>query len=156
MRSISFAVAMLVFVGCSSSTPKLYSVKGKVLVGDTPAAGALVVFHPKGQTGVNTLRPSAVVGEDGTFFLDSSPAGKGAPLGDYDVTVIWEPGSQTVQIKPTDPSVKPVIKGMGGSEGGESKITGDKLKGRYSSPTTSGLKATVEAKDNELPPFKLN
>ena len=72
-------------------------------------------------------RPRAEVGADGWFDVNMYGNKDGAPAGEYIVTVIWE------------------------GEGGF-----DKLKGQYSDPTKSKLRASVKEGRNELPPFKLN
>jgi len=141
-----FVAACLMASGCSSG-PKLHPVRGRVSVGSTPAEGALIVFHPKGDSTPQAIRPSAVVNADGSFELSSGALGKGAPVGDYDVTVIWEPKSPTAQGGK--------LKDLGGGADGESKVSGDKLGGRYAKPGASGLSAKVEAKDNELLAFEL-
>lgn len=143
LRSLAaVAVVALAAVGCTPPGPALHPTRGKVLVNKQPAAGALVVFHPKGGA-ADALRPSAVTADDGTFEVGCGAVGAGAPAGEYDVTVIWDPASPTVQGK------------VGGMGGGESKQNGDKLGGRYAAVGKSGLTARVEAKTNDLPAFEL-
>ncbi|MFO0876885.1 MAG: hypothetical protein U0840_05885 [Gemmataceae bacterium] len=61
------------------------------MFGQTPAAGAMVVFHP-----VQIKDPRAVprgkVEKDGTFQLSTYEAGDGAPPGRYKVTIDWRKG----------------------------------------------------------------
>ena len=122
-------------VCCSSCSKKdgrvpVYPVHGQVLVANKPAKNAFVVFHPAGAQGAQALRPYGHAGADGSFKLTTYDADDGAPAGNYAVTVVWlAPG------------------------GGEDPP--DLLKGRYRNPEASSLKATIQEKPMELPPFKL-
>jgi hypothetical protein len=77
--------------GCSKkSAPQLpvHPVTGQVVVNGQPAAGAMVVFHPKDQAaGLPT--PNAVVDKQGNYTLSTYAASDGAPAGEYVVTVVW-------------------------------------------------------------------
>jgi hypothetical protein len=117
--------------GCGG--PKPNAVRGKVTYKGAPVEGASVIFHPKGQTGPGVVRPVGLTAADGTFALKT--AGEdGAPPGDYDVTIIWE--------KPPP-----------GGWVGENRQ--DALGGKYAVPGKSGLNATVQSGETELPPFDL-
>jgi hypothetical protein len=131
------ALSLAVLAGCSGGPKNGYPVRGKVTHNGTAAAGALVVFHPRGATGPDVVRPSAVTAEDGTFSL-SIPGGTGAPAGEYDVTVVCE---------------KPAA--AKGDKAGEREVSDDVFRGRFANPAGSGLRATVKAGDNDLPPFDL-
>jgi hypothetical protein len=134
------AVLALACASCGGgSGPILHPVRGKVTHQGKPAAGALVVFHPVGNAGPAAVRPSALVGEDGSFSLTSSKPGDGAEAGQYQVTVIWL-------------STGGMAGGMGG---GEAKGDQDRLRGRYNTPSTSGLTAEVKPGPNDLPSFEL-
>jgi len=82
---------MAAVVGCQSQAEKakkeLAPVKGKVLVGDAPPAGALITFHPDESKG-NTARamPMGKVRADGEYELVTGE-NPGAPLGWYRVTL---------------------------------------------------------------------
>ena len=132
-----------VALGCGSGGKKLYPVTGKLTYQNRPAVGAMVIFHPKGDKTPQAIRPSGLVKEDGTYTLFSGPGdeGKGASAGEYEVAVTWD-------APPKGPAG-----GMGG--GGEQKLTGDQLGGRYRDPATSGLKATINAGPTEIPAFEL-
>lgn len=117
--------------GCGSDGPKLYSVTGKVFVGDKPAEGATVVFHSK-SGGQNSLTPSGTVQADGSFTLRSHPHGEGAPAGEYTVLITWYPPDAREQENPTN-----------------------KLPAKYASLEQSPLKATVAEEATELEPFRL-
>jgi hypothetical protein len=111
-------------------------VRGKVTAKGAPIEGALVVFHPRGQSGPDVVRPSAVTGADGTFVLRTMGK-EGTPAGEYDVTIVWEK------------SVPPAARKSPNAE------RQDVLGGRYARASESGLKATVQAGDTDLPPFDL-
>jgi len=127
--------ALALIVGCSSVSPHVietqkpvHPVKGKLTVSGKPAVGAFVLFTPVNEPAdAPDPRPRANVEEDGSFSLSTYGENDGAPVGDYIVTVSWE-----------DPDTHD-----------------DKLKGRYSDPATSKLRAKVIEGQNELPPFQL-
>jgi hypothetical protein len=109
-------------------------VQGKVLVGDTPAGGAFVLFVPVNEPAQNPEpRPRATAEDDGSFTLSTYSDKDGAPAGDYIVLVTW-PG----KVLPD------------GREEPE-----DKLFGRYNNAARPALKATVVAGKNDLPTFQL-
>src|SRR5262245_9876129 len=78
-------VLVLPMTGCG---PSYYPVKGKVMVGDKPAVGAMVMFFPEGEKKTNYTPPTGTVGDDGTFTMMTG-AKTGAPAGKYVVTVVW-------------------------------------------------------------------
>jgi hypothetical protein len=127
------AVAALVVAlsGCGGSGVKLSEVKGKVLHGDQPAAGATVVFQPKGG-GQGALVPSGTVRDDGTFTLATHPHGEGAPPGEYVVLVTWYPPDARQQENPKN-----------------------KLPARYANPEQTPFRATVKDGATELEPFQI-
>jgi hypothetical protein len=129
----TFAACLLASCSGSRGGP---AVRGTVTAKGVPVAGALVVFHPRGETGGAVVRPTAVTGEDGTFVLRTAGA-EGAPAGEYDVTIVWE--------KPIPPAARK-------SPGIDRQ---DALNGKYARAAESGLKATIQPGDNELPPFDL-
>jgi hypothetical protein len=127
------ALALLLLPACSGEQRKpVFPVQGKVLFEGKPAAGAVVFFHPVGPAGPDALRPRATVEADGTFRLTTYKGPDGAPVGEYDVTVVW-----------TRPSRR-------GDEEGDSL-----LPARYRARATSKLRVEVKEQPNELPPFKL-
>ena len=121
--------------GCSKVSDHLpvYSVRGKVLLGDKPAAGALVLFHAKTDANAAVPRPHGRVAQDGTFSLSTYEAEDGAPAGDYVVTIDWR--KDLPAHVPGAPKLLPT---------------------RYSAPHQSPLRATVEPADNQLQPFQLS
>jgi hypothetical protein len=132
---LSLSLALLV-PACSKGGPKVYPVRGQVLVEGRPAARATITFHPVGGA-AEGLRPSAQTDEQGYFRLTSYAGGDGAPEGEYAVTVTWFRAFAARNL----------------SEGDEN--TRNLLPPRYANPATSQLKATVTKDTNELPPFQV-
>ncbi|MDY3560445.1 hypothetical protein R5W23_001679 [Gemmata sp. JC673] len=128
------AGATAALVGCGDSGPKLYPVKGTVRVDGKPASDAIVFLHRKGRDNPNEPVPHGTCGADGTFQLTSVKAGDGAQAGEYVVTVVW-------------PDMSKAPDGNGGRP--------DLLKGAYEKAASSAIKATVEAKENQLPEIAL-
>jgi hypothetical protein len=119
--------------GCARSTRKpVFPVRGKVFLDGKPAAGATVFFYPA-EADPEALAPYGVTDASGSFSLTTYLTFDGAPAGDYVVTVRC-PGA------PQRP----------GDEQGP-----DRLRGRYADPKTSALRATVERRPTEVPPFEL-
>jgi hypothetical protein len=132
---LAFVGLSLVLSGCTQNTKiPTYPVEGEVFVAGKPAAGATIVFYPKGEN-TPPVCPNTVVEPNGSFRLTSFTALDGAPEGEYVVTVTWAP---TVQ------------------RDGETYLTGpDKLRGRYANRTTTTLRATVQNGTNKIPRFDL-
>lgn len=137
-RSVGLAVlgaAAVALAGCSDGGPTLHPVTGRVFYEDKPAEGAEVVFVPA--SGTEPLRPSGVVGKDGSFTMKTYPRGDGAMEGEYTAVVTW--------YEPTPPA----------AEDREQPAPKSKLPARYSSPSQSGLKVVVRPGANTLEPFRL-
>lgn len=140
MRSILFTAIVGCFVaGCGSSDGriKVYPVHGKVLVNGQPAAGARVVFYPTtaATEGQKLPSPSGETDSAGDYMLQSFAPGDGAPVGDYQVTVVW--------LEPPPPNAQGIFDQR------------DRLAGRYATPEKSNLTARVEKGGGEIPPFSL-
>jgi hypothetical protein len=119
--------------GCARNTRKpVFPVRGQVFVDGKPAAGATVFFNPVGPD-PDAVAPFGVVDAGGSFSLTTYLTFDGAPAGEYVVTVRCPGPPQR------------------GEDGGGP----DRLKGRYTDPKTSTLRATVEKKANEIEPFRL-
>src|SRR5258705_8236525 len=119
----------------SSGPPKkiCYRVKGELLVKDKPAAGALVILHPRdaNRDEWSAGFPHAHVGADGKFEVGTYGDNDGGPAGDYIILVSWDaPNPQN-----------------------EEASGPDRLGGRYSDPATAKLTAKVETRPTELPPI---
>jgi hypothetical protein len=128
----------LATIGCGSSAPAVYAVRGRVVdAAGKPAAGALIVFHPvNGAAATDKVapKPVATVAEDGTFSLTTYVQNDGAPAGDYAVTITWIRPKKT----PLD------------REGP------DLLEGRYADAQKSQIRFVVEKKaQNEVPEIRL-
>lgn len=126
-------LACLLGVGCNGPrTAAVYPVTGTLTVSGTPAAKAMVAFHPLNEIASQPVLPVATTGPDGTFRLMTYVAGDGAPAGDYVVTVVWPDDSQ-----PRDEC--------------EDVLRHDRLGARYADPAKSPWHVTVGPGPNELP-----
>jgi hypothetical protein len=137
---VSLCVLTMGVVSCSKSSgpPQkvCYPVKGKLLVGEQPPVGAMVIFHPEGALPDEWTGgyPRGSVGADGTYELGTYGDKDGAPAGEYRVLVSW---TQT------------------GNEETEDTQMVDKLKGRYSDYSRSTLRAKVAAGPTEVPVIRV-
>jgi hypothetical protein len=123
-------LASMIGCGQSESLPKLqvYEVKGQVLLPDgKPLSGGWIYFVPKGDL---TITPSAQIGSDGTFAVETGGSGSGAPTGDYKLRI------ETPQFH-TAKGQKPIV-----------PI-------KYNDEDSSGLVVTVRAEANQLDPIRL-
>ena len=109
--------------------------------------GALVIFErsagaaaPGG--GSSPIRATGRTGSDGTFELMTYVGNDGAPAGDYLVGISSVPARTEGGIFQAAP-------------GSITKGNPDVLRGRFAEPRSSGLKAKVEERDNQLDPFDL-
>jgi hypothetical protein len=133
---------ILVVSGCGSAT-RCYPTSGTVMVQQQPAAGAVVILHPRNANEqLAKLRPYGTVDSSGKFTLNCMEPGDGAPPGEYAVTITWEVADPAL-AKPD-------------SDDPEATVTvPDRLGGKYKDPKTSGLTATIKAGTNEIPAFSL-
>jgi hypothetical protein len=122
---------------CSSGRKPVHPVRGQVLVKGRPAARAQITFHPVNDPSPEAVHPVGAVDENGHFTLTSYKQGDGAPPGEYRVTVQWFLATRT----------------RGAS--GDDFVTVNYLPARYGRAENSGLRATINKGDNELPPFQL-
>jgi hypothetical protein len=126
------ALLALLLSSCGKGRKALYPVTGRVLDGDNqPATGALVIFHPVGADDQDPNKPRAYVDDQGSYTLTTYEKDDGAPAGKYVVTVEWRPKKQ----QPFGPAPE------------------DRLRGRYSNPKTSKLRAEVKEGPTQLEPF---
>lgn len=128
------SAAALMLSGCSSKKIEgrkpVFPVRGKLLVGDQPAPGAMVIFHPAGGS-FDAERPFAHVGPDGSFSLTTYQASDGAPEGEYRVTVEWYASADRDAPGPW-PNVLP---------------------SKYARPESSNVRVRVAQGPNELQPI---
>jgi hypothetical protein len=146
-RIVGYVLGISLLMGLCPACNKrqaLYPVTGKVFVDGQPADGAQVVLHPVNDAGPQSLRPSAKVGPDGTFTLntfnaETRVATPGAPAGEYVVTVTWLP-----------PNLREILDKQ------QDAHLPDKLQGRYAQAGSSPLpRAVVQEGPTELPPIEL-
>ncbi|MFQ3649386.1 MAG: hypothetical protein SNJ75_03565 [Gemmataceae bacterium] len=132
LRSALVLGLLTVLLGCGGGgKPPAIPVKGKVMFKkDTPAAGAMIVFHPVQDEFERRIggKPFAKVQEDGTFVLTTYEENDGAPEGEYGVSVDW-------RVKPKQFLVFD----------SESTATGKQmLKEKYTDPQKPFMKVTVK------------
>jgi hypothetical protein len=101
-----------------------------------PLAEAEVVFHPLAAADRTFPKPTSVTDAEGRFRLTTQALHDGAPVGDYQITVVFR----------------------------EQRLAGEEmvrdgenlLPPRYASPAESGLSFSVtSAANNEVPPLEL-
>ncbi len=138
---ITIAIAALAMAGCGDgkNLPKVYLVKGSVLVNGQPASDVQVVLN---RTSTDKLSvpttPQAVTDAKGEFLITSYNSDDGAPEGDYVVTFEWRERTGLTKQDLDGP---------------------DRLGGAYAKAEKNkdipGFVVKVEKKPVELPPFKL-
>jgi hypothetical protein len=121
--------------GCGESPPSRpprQPTHGTVTYNGKPPDGAVVQFWPLPLDKIDwrTVKPSARVGPDGTFRLNTYEMSDGAIVGDYVVTVLWT-GSNPDVPRP------------------------DLFQGRYSDPNKPVLKVSIKEGENAIPPINL-
>lgn len=129
-------------LSCSRGKP-LYPVTAQVFIDGRPATGALVVLHPVDDSGPAAIRPSGYVDDGGnvklaSFISHTRATGAGAPAGEYVVTIAWFPADVKEYLSKHPNTAVP-----------------DKLKGRYSQPDKSTLRATIQPQPTTLPRIDL-
>lgn len=116
--------------GCSNREhwmSETYSATGSVTVNGEKAEGAIVMLFPAGEpVDKRNSKPWGQVDADGTYRLGTYDREDGAPVGDYEVTLVWSAG-----------------------------LSPDRLKGAYNSPAKSVMTVTIAPGTNELPPIEL-
>jgi hypothetical protein len=131
------ATGLIVAVaGCSQKPPggdrkPVFPVRGRLLVDNGPAAGAMLVLHPvnAGQT----ERPFAKVGPDGSFEVTTYDGSDGAPAGEYVVTAEWR-----ISADREAPGPWPNV-----------------LQAKLGDPRQTDLRVTVNPAPNDLPPITI-
>jgi hypothetical protein len=133
----------MVFLGCGAEIPEAYPVKGKVLHKGVPAAGALIILHPEGETANNPIiqqygYPRGEVRDDGTFEISTWGASDGAPTGQYSVCITW-----------------PVLSDSNGGRATKAEIHPDRFQGALNDPKTSKFKVSVDKTPVDIPSYEL-
>ncbi len=102
LRVLAAPFAALLAAGCGGTgKPEAVPAGGQVMFKkSTPAAGALVVFHPLDPDYEKRIggKPFAKVKDDGTFTLTTYAEDDGAPEGEYGVTVDWRSKAKDVKF----------------------------------------------------------
>ncbi len=133
----SLLLLIATLVGCSSKKvegrKEVFPVRGKLLVDNQPAPGAMLVLHPL-NTAAEAERPFGKVGADGSYELTTYEGKDGAPAGDYIVTAQWQISADKEAPGPWPNALPPI----------------------YSDPKQSDLKVTIAPGVNELQPFSLS
>jgi len=134
VAAFSVLVSALAIVGCGEAKLATVPAGGKVMFKkSTPAAGALVVFHPVDDAFERKIggKPFATVKDDGSFKLTTKEQDDGAPEGEYNVTVDWQKKS----------TAKMSLTGEGGG------AAGSMLNPKYGNPKATVFKFTVKKGD---------
>jgi hypothetical protein len=119
------AIVLVSACSCSGDNrgrKETYPVTGEVHVDGQPAAGIAVTLHDvKGIDSENPTTSSTTTDDDGKFSASTYEEGDGAPAGEYVLTFRWgKLNRMSMQFE------------------------GDELKGKYSDPTKSEFRVTVE------------
>ncbi|MDO4570246.1 MAG: hypothetical protein Q4D38_07685 [Planctomycetia bacterium] len=130
--SILAALALVpLLVGCGDGRPPMVEVKGKVTHKGAPLKFGSVFFTPTSSSAVDT--PVGVIQDDGTFEMQvklrNSKVWKGAPLGEYKVSITCFESQNPNYKPPTD--AEPMV--------GKSLIPQ-----KYTQPDESGLTVVVK------------
>jgi len=136
MLSASAVCVVLVGCGAANKLPgekPVYQTVGTVTYKGKPIPDASIRLHPIDGNS-ETVIPRGTVGPDSKFALTTYRKDDGAPEGEYYVSVSW--------VGPLD----------GVDEEDEDRLR-ERLPKKYTKPETSGVKVTIAADQNELPPI---
>ncbi len=134
-------------VSCGGTAAGLSSVSGKVVCNGQPAAGAVLHFHrqagePAPPPGAANIIPTAIVGDDGHFTVESPPLGYGAAPGKYNIVVQWpeeqDPAQARAAAKPKVATIKGKKVVMTKHDKLDPKAP-DRLHGRYADASKTAL-----------------
>lgn len=118
-------LCLALLVGCGRSREPwevVHPASGVLTWQGQPVVGAQITLVPTDSKVPESVRPTAVTGENGAFEISTYADGDGAPEGDYKVSVIWHP----------------LVVSEGGNVRG-----GNVLPPKYAIPETSGVTLTV-------------
>jgi len=127
LRYLCVGLLAVALPGCGGGSSDAVPITGTVTLDDKPLEGAMVTFHPEGETG--GLGGSGRTGPDGKYTLTPARGKDGLPPGGY-VVVVNRPLRKDGSLPP--PDLPPIE-----SDARES------LPAVYSSRTASTLKKTV-------------
>jgi len=126
----------VVLAGCSSEKhddrKAVFPVRGKLLVDNQPAPGAMIVLHPV-NAAAQSERPFGKANSDGTFELTTYEGQDGAPAGEYVVTAEWQFSADKDAPGPWPNALPP----------------------QFADPKRSELKVTIAPGPNDLQPLSL-
>lgn len=131
LRTIALLAGSVALAGCQPAEENrehTYPVTGTLYVNGKPAAGAMVKLY---QPGGNGRMPTAIVQDDGQFSVSYYDTEDGAPVGEYQMLVIW-------MVPPSDGGM-PV----------------DCLQGRFANPNEPIRRIEVQPAANSLEPIHL-
>jgi len=155
MQKIQFFIVLVVILaitGCGPAGLKTQFVEGIVTLDGQPLEGALVTYVPVQQTPEN-VSASGLTDEAGRYTLTaigatiSGATGRGAPEGDYVVTIVKRETIDTGPRRSSDGSVALTSDG----EVEMATITRMVTPQLYSIPNTTTLRATVQRGNNDIP-----
>jgi hypothetical protein len=137
---LTLAVVLVALASCSGrKTPKVYPVKGKILVNGQPVKDCQVAFHrTSGGDPASQAMATGLTDENGEFQLTSYYANDGAAEGEYVVTIEWRERSGLTKSDFDGPDQ------LGGAYAKAEKNKGLK-----------GFVVQVGRQPLELPPFEL-
>jgi hypothetical protein len=138
------------FAGCGNSAG-LFPVSGKVLYKGEAASGAVVYFQRQGDPDpLHKPVPFGIVGDDGSFSLQSDGLGSGASPGTYTVLIEWRDAKGNGVVPVKSKGQAKLVK--------RSRVRSgpDRLKGRYLDISKPLLQAEVKPGSNQLTPFELS
>lgn len=145
MRHLSICLVLLFVTGCGGGDdrPSVYPVKGKLTVGGSPLADALVTFIPESG-------PSAIGKTDsgGVFTLTTFEAGDGAVAGNHTVVVSKTEGGEGEDYDAEAMLTGGGAPGVAGDEPKEIEIK-ELIPQEYTSRMSSPLKKEVKDGGNE-------
>jgi len=136
----------LVLAGCGKGELSTAKVTGKVTYKNKPVINASVIFQPKGGKSA-----SGTTNDEGVFVLTTTTDGDGAVAGEHTVTIIAinPDGGAGMGIDQNEEIMEK-------ESSGETNIKkSTKIPEKYGSATTSGLKFTVKAGEENSAEFKL-
>lgn len=129
-------VALGGLAGCGKPDDRkpVFPVEGRLTFNKEPMGGAMITFHPLGDTNPRALRAQATADAEGRFQMTTYVTGDGVPAGEYAVTIYW-PGKRTGKPR-------------SGEE--EEDMPPDRLGKAYTVPATTKLRATVREQPNTI------
>ena len=148
---------------CSGTGEGLVAVSGKVVCDGEPAAGAILFFHRVGKEpgpappAANVI-PSATVGSDGAFSVESAALGRGAAPGKYSVLVEWpeqgDSGASSAS-KTKSANVRGKMVTVAKHDRFDAVPT-DRLKGRYSDASKPAFTAEIKSGPTDLGTYEIS